>query len=269
MKQSLANLLFAGLVMAHQVFATQIIAHRGASHDAPENTLAAVNLAFEQEADACELDVHLSKDGKVVVLHDDDTRRTGGVAKKIANQNLEELLRQNVGKWGRWKYKGFSEKIPLLEQALAILPEGRRLFVEIKCGAEILPALGNVFHRAGKSPAQTVIIGFDYATMKAAKVMFPDVEVNWLVSSPGRIKKGARLKQLIEKAWAAKLDGLDLNSRFPINHEFVATVHNVGLKLYTWTVDDLRIARRQAEAGVDGITTNRPGWLREQLTART
>lgn len=268
MKRTLASLWFAGLFMGHHVFATQIIAHRGASHDAPENTLAALNLAFEQNADACELDVHLSKDGKVVVLHDSDTKRTGGVPKRTANQTLEELQRQDVGKWGKWQNKGFSEKIPLLEDALALVPEGRRLFIEIKCGAEILPALGGVFHRVGKS-AQSVIIAFDYLTVKAAKAMFPEVEVNWLVSSPGRIKKRARLKQLIEKAWAANLDGFDLSSRFRINHEFVATVHDVGLKLYTWTVDDPRVARHQAEAGVDGITTNRPAWLREQLSAKT
>lgn len=269
MNQILANLIAAGLFMAAPTFATQIIAHRGASYDAPENTLSAIKLGYEQNADACEVDVHFSKDGKVIVLHDSDTKRTGGIARKATDQTFDELRRQDVGKWGKWRNKGFSEKIPLLEEALALIPDGRRLFIEIKCGPEILPELGEVLRRGGKAPEQTVIIGFGYETMKAAKAMFSDLEVNWLVASPGRIKKAARLKQLIEKAWAAKLDGLDLNSRFPIDREFAATIHKVGLKLYTWTVDYPKVARREAEAGVDGITTNRPGWLREQLAAKT
>ena len=263
-----AILSLAGSIMAQHAFATQIIAHRGASHDAPENTLSAIGLAYEQNAEACEVDVHLTKDGKIVVLHDADTKRTAGIARKTARQTFDELRRYDVGKWGTWKNKGFSEKIPLLDEALALVPEGRRLFIEIKCGGEILPELGNVLQRARKLP-QAVIICFNYETVKAAKAMLPDCEVNWLVSSPGRIKKAARLKQIIEKAWNAELDGLDLSSRFRINHEFVATIHKVGLKLYTWTVDDPGLARREAEAGVDGITTNRPGWLREQIAAKT
>lgn len=263
------NLLLVGLVMAHHVLATQIIAHRGASFDAPENTLAAIQLAFDQRADACEVDVHLSKDRQIVVLHDADTRRTAGVARKTAAQSFAELQSLEVGQWGKWKNRGFSEKIPLLADALAVVPEGHRLFIEIKCGPEILPELATVFHRACKPPEQTVLIGFDYQTMKAAKALFPRIEVNWLVASPGRIQKIARLKQLIEKSWAANLDGLDLNSRFRIDRQFASTIHNVGLKLYTWTVDDPRIARHHLEAGVDGITTNRPAWLREQLPAKT
>jgi glycerophosphoryl diester phosphodiesterase len=70
---------------------------------------------------------------------------------------------------------------------------------------------------------------------------------------------------LIKKTKAAHLDGLDLNSNFPIDKEFVKKVHDAGLKLYTWTVDDPAVAKAEMDAGVDGITTNRAGWLREQL----
>jgi glycerophosphoryl diester phosphodiesterase len=264
-----ANLITAGFLMASPMFATQIIAHRGASHDAPENTLSAVRLGYEQNADVCELDVRLSKDGKIVVIHDPDTKHTGDIAKKVVAQTLDDLHHQNVGNWGKWKGRGLSERIPRLDEVLPLIPDGRRLFIEIKCGPEILPELGHILQRGGKPPGQTVIIGFDYHTMKAAKAKFPDLEVNWLVASPGRINKIARLNQVIEKATSAKLDGLDLNWRFPIDRESVARVHDAGLKLYTWTVDDPKIARREADAGVDGITTNRPGWLREQLAAKS
>ena len=268
MKLKFAALTLAGALMASPAFATQIIAHRGASYDAPENTLSSFKLGYKNKADACELDIYLSKDGKAVVIHDADTRRTSGVPGKVVDQTFEELRKQDIGKFGKWKDQNFSEKIPLLDEVVALIPENRRLFIEIKCGPEILPELGNVIERGKKKPEQTVIIGFGYETMKAAKEKFPGLEVNWLVQADKKTHAYAPVEELITKAKAAKLDGLDVNSGFPIDKEFVEKVHQAGLKLYTWTVDEPDVARREAEAGVDGITTNRAGWMREQLAAK-
>ena len=246
------------------VTALEIIAHRGASFDAPENTLAAFKLGFEQKADANECDVHLTKDGKIVVMHDGNTARTAGVTNNISEYTLEQFRKLEVGQWGPWKGKGFCEQIPLLEEVLTLIPEGKRIFIEIKCGPEILPELERVLDRAQKPPAQTVIIGFGYETMRQAKARFPRLEVSWLVSSD-KDKRFPPVDDLIQKAKAAQLDSLDLNHGFPIDSAFVQKVHAAGLKLYTWTVDDASIARQEAAAGVDGITTNRPEWLRTQL----
>ncbi len=268
MKTILACVTFGVLCMNSTAFATQIVAHRGASYDAPENTLSAFKLGYENKADACELDIHLTKDGKVVVMHDFDTTRTGGVPRKVVEQTLEELRQQDIGKFGKWKGKGFSEKIPLLDEVLALIPNDRRLFIEIKCGSEILSELGRVLEHGHKKQEQTVIIGFGYETMRDAKAKFPNLEVDWLVQADKATHKYPPVEEMIAKAKAAKLDGLDLNSGFPIDREFVEKVHKAGLKLYTWTVDDPEVARREAAAGVDGITTNRAGWLREQLAAK-
>ena len=78
------------LLNASPLVAVEIIAHRGASHDAPENTLAAFKLGWEQRADADELDIHLTKDGQIVVIHDADTKRTTGVSKAVSQSTLEE-----------------------------------------------------------------------------------------------------------------------------------------------------------------------------------
>src|SRR5262245_4724666 len=94
----------------------EIVAHRGASYDAPENTLASLKLAWEQKADASEFDVFLSKDGKIVVIHDADTKRTAGVDKKVVSQTLDELRALDVGSWKNAKFKG--EKIPTLDEML-------------------------------------------------------------------------------------------------------------------------------------------------------
>lgn len=245
--------------------ALEIIAHRGASYDAPENTLAAFKLGYEQQADANELDIYLSKDGKIVVTHDHDTGRISGTTNKIETQTFKQLRRLEVGQWGKWKDKGFSEKMPALDEVLARIPRGKRLFIEIKCGPEVLPKLEKAFRRYRKNSGQLVLIGFGYDTMREAKQQIPQIEACWLVTRDKETKTYPPVEELIRKANAARLDGLDLEWGFPIDAEFVRRVHNAGLKLYTWTVDDPAVAKREAVAGVDGITTNRPGWLRQQL----
>ncbi|MDQ3624643.1 MAG: glycerophosphodiester phosphodiesterase [Verrucomicrobiota bacterium] len=248
-----------------KVHALEIIAHRGASYDAPENTLAALKLGWQQNADACELDIHLSKDGQVVLSHDASTRRITGVDKAVAAQTLAELRDLDAGRWKGPQWAG--EKMPALAEALATIPEGKRMFIEIKCGPEVLPELERVIAASGRKPGQLVIIGFNYATMQQAKQRFPQVPVFWLHSAEAdkKTRHIPSLDELIEKTRAAGLDGLNLNFKFPIDAAFVEKVHGAGLKLYVWTVDDAPIARNLAAAGVDGITTNRPEWLRQEL----
>jgi glycerophosphoryl diester phosphodiesterase len=259
--------LSQALLSSNMGYAVEIIGHRGASFDAPENTLSSFKLGYQQKADADELDIYLTTDGQIVVIHDGNTARTSGVTNKVATQSFADLRRLDVGQWGKWKGNGFSEKIPALSEVLALIPEGRRLFIEIKCGPEVLPELGRVLQRAGKKPEQTVQIGFGYDTMKQAKAAFPHLQVLWLAGADSKTKKYPPVDELIRKAKAANLDGLDLESGFPMDSAFVQQVHGAGLKLYTWTVDDPELARKEAVAGVEGITTNRPGWLREQLAA--
>lgn len=243
------------------LMAVALIAHRGASHDAPENTLAALRLGYEQGADAAECDVHLTRDGRIVLHHDADTGRSAGRHQAVRDQTFAQLQSLNIGQWGKWHGSAFAEKIPDLASALALVPAGKRLFVELKIGAEILPELERVLRACGLAPAQVALITFDLATARAAKVQLPAHEVCWIAEPP------AKLDDLITGAKSAGLDGLDLSHRYPIDAAFVQQVHAAGLKLYTWTVDDPAVARLEAAAGVDGITTNRPGWLREQLPA--
>jgi glycerophosphoryl diester phosphodiesterase len=247
--------------------ATGIIAHRGASADAPENTLASFRLGYAQQADADELDIHLTADGHIVVSHDYDTARTTGVARPVAAQTLEELRALEAGQWGQWKGSPFAEKIPLLAEVLTLVPADRRLFIEIKVGPEILPELDRVLRASSVSPHQLSIISFNLEVARAAKRLLPVREVCWLHGYDQDRETGRfpEIDDLIGRTAEAGLDGLDLHWKFPIDAAFAAKVHAAGLKLYTWTVDDVAVARAHRTAGVDGITTNRPGWLREQL----
>src|SRR6185436_2480783 len=95
-----------------------------------------------QRADAVEFDVCLTKDGKIVVIHDADTKRVAGIARRVADQTLDELRGLDVGKWKDPKFAG--EKIPTLAEALALTPAGKRVFIEVKCGPEIVSELKRV-----------------------------------------------------------------------------------------------------------------------------
>ncbi len=245
--------------------AVEIVAHRGASFDAPENTLAAFKLGYQQNGDACELDIYQTRDGRIAVSHDPTTLRTGGVSNLISAMTFEQLRSVDVGKWGKWAGKGFAEPLPALEEVLPLIPDGKGLFIEIKCGPEVLPELQRVLKKSGKKTSQLTIIGFNYETMRAAKKLLPQHQVYWLVSGDKKNDVFPSAKELIDKAKAAGLDGLNLDWNFPIDAAFAKQVHDAGLKLLAWTVDDPKVARRLASAGVDGITTNRPQWLREQL----
>lgn len=229
--------------------------------------MAAFRLGFEQEADAVELDVHLSSDGEVVVIHDSSTRRTTGHDQAVAGQTLEELRARDAGSWKGDRWNG--EKIPTLAEALTTVPVGKRkrLFIEIKSSAEILPKLQRVLSESGVPPERLVIIGFNYETMRRAKELLPQIRMYWLVSPERdkRLEEFPRLEDLIEKTKEAKLEGLNLSFKFPIDQAFVSKVRAAGLELYVWTVNDAPVARELAEAGVQGITTDRPEWLRDQL----
>ena len=246
----------------------EIIAHRGASYDAPENTVSSITLAWRQQASASEFDVFLSKDGKIVVLHDKDTKRVAGVDKKVVEQTFDELRRLDVGMWKGKHFAG--ERIPILEEMLVTVPRGKRVFIEVKCGPEIMPELDRVLRGATLKPEQTAVISFHADVVAAAKKARPDLKAYWIVSlKPAKGKKLPTAEELIAKATTIGADGLDLSASDVLDETFARKIKKAGLKFYVWTVNDLALARRMAEIGVDGITTDRPGWLREQLANNT
>lgn len=258
-KHGLGVLLY-GVRTVSYVPLIEIIGHRGASHDAPENTLASFRLAWAQGADANELDLRLTRDGQIAVFHDATTQRTAGLDRPVVAQTLAELQTLDAGSWKGAAWAG--EKIPSLAEVLATVPVGKRLYLEIKCGVEVLPVLEQVIAEARKEPEQLALIGFNLETMTAAKRRLPGHDTYWVVECQ---EPPPPLESLILQARAAGMNGLDLQGTFPIKRAFVAQVKAAGLKLCTWTVDDVPTAKRLMDAGVDGITTNRPGWLREQL----
>lgn len=241
----------------------EIIAHRGSSAKAPENTAAAVRQAWQENADAVEVDVHISKDGAPVVLHDADTLRTTGIRGLVSKLTAAELRQLDAGSWKNPVFAG--EKIPLLEEILAIGPPHRRFFVEIKTGPETVPTLARCVAASGLSPRQVVLIAFDLETVTAAKHSLPEHAALWIVPRQRFSRSSVPIETILSRAQAAGADGLDLAHQWPLDRTRVGQIRSEGLSVWAWTVDTAPLARRLCAAGVDGITTNRPGWLRTQL----
>lgn len=147
---------------------------------------------------------------------------------------------------------------------LATVPAGKRVFVEVKCGPAIVPELGRVLKAANLAPQQTPIISFDAEVIAAVKKAQPDLPAYWLVDLK-RKKEPPAARALIAGVNEIKADGLDLSASKSLDEAFVRQVKDAGLKLYVWTVNGANLARRMLQVGVDGITTDRPGWLRQQL----
>lgn len=266
---SLILMMASALWTAGEEAKVEIVAHRGASYDAPENTLTAVHLGWKQQADAVEFDVWLSKDGHIVLLHDKDTERVAGVKKLVAEQTLAELQRLDVGRWKDERFTG--ERIPLLRDVLATIPPGKRVFIEIKCGPEIVPELVRVLQASGQPPAALAIISFQAEVISAVKQALPAHKAYWLVSLKRDKQTGAwnhTVEELIARAKQLHADGLDVSACDLVDASFGRQVREAGLELYVWTVNDIELARQMLAAGAQGLTTDRPAWLREQL-ART
>jgi glycerophosphoryl diester phosphodiesterase len=241
----------------------EIVAHRGASHDAPENTLAALRLAWRQGADASEFDVHLSKDGRVVVIHDKDTKRVAGVDRKVLDQTFAELRRLDVGRWKAPEFAG--ERMPTLEEMLAVVPTGKKVYVEVKCGPEIVPELNRILTASKLKPVQTPVISFSADVIAAVKKARPDVPAYYLADLKKKDEVPPTAEELIARARSIQADGLDLSAADVLDRTYAQKIHAAGLRLDVYTVNDVDVARRMIEIGVKGITTDRPAWLRGHL----
>ena len=243
----------------------EFVAHRGESYDAPENTLAAFRLAWERKVSTIELDVYQTKDGQLIVTHDADTKKTTGVSKVIKDSTLDELRQLDAGRWKGERFVG--EKLPTLAEAIATIPDGARCFIELKTGPEVVPALTTVIAASGKRPEQLAIISFNADSIAEAKRKLPQHQAYWIVSVKPDKKTGVlspTVEELIAKAKSIHADGLDLS--IPPTADYVKPIKAEGFKLYVWTINDPAIAKKFVELGVDGITTDRAAWLKQQLT---
>ncbi len=243
-----------------------IIAHRGESFDAPENTLTAINLAWNRGAFAVEIDVHLTVDNQVIVIHDYNTHRISGIKKVIKKTTLDELRKLDAGLFKGEQFAG--EKFPTLAEVLQTVPENGRIIIEIKSDQKILPFLNEVIADSGLQDHQVEMIAFNFRTLKKAKVLMPQYKMLWLLNLDYYLP--AWLCRVNKSGIAAKLkkhrlDGIDVFSGKLLTEEFIQYFKQQNFLVYTWTEDNPKVAETLINHGINGITTNRANWLGLQL----
>ncbi len=243
----------------------EIVAHRGASYDAPENTVASQELAWQTGADAAEFDVRRTKDGQFAIMHDPTTNRTTGRDARFADLTLAELRELDAGSGKGPRFA--REKVPTLDEMLQHIAPGKRVIIHIYLETDTISALADAIRRNQIGPDRAAIISFDYEPLCAVRAALPAFQTLWLVKAPSAdpAKKTLSLDELIRDCRAAGFSGLSFNQDWPLDEAGVKQIKSAGLLMHVWTVDLPQIARRWIDLGVDSITTNRPGWLREQL----
>lgn len=220
-----------------------VIGHRGASSEVPENTLASFRRAGEQGADAVEMDVHLSRDGVPVVIHDHLLLRTTGVQGRVEQKTVEELKHLDAGKFFNPKFAG--ERIPTLEEA-ALEFQGR-LFVEVKDSPWSVPVVLDTLKRAGALGRATVI---SFHPLILRQVRRAPTALLVADESPDFLKRP--LGWWLSKARAVA-------PFYTLADGMLDAAKRRGLPVYPWTVDSIGIARKLMERGAAGVITNRPG----------
>jgi len=244
-------------LMPEQMISVEIIGHRGASFLAPENTMASVMKAVELGADAVEVDIYLSKDGKIVVIHDRTTKRTTNQDLIVAETNYSVLSELDAGSFKSPEYIG--EKIPLLEDILDYLPENINIYIEVKASIEIIPNLKSLLdNHSGRR--QFRIIAFDLETITEAKKQMTDIPCYYLKSSVKEKQYNSFIRVLRKRG----LDGANLHYK-TITPKLVKKLKRADLPCLAWTVNSEDEARRLIEMGVVGITTDRPRFLKNSL----
>jgi len=237
-----------------------IVAHRGASRDAPENTIPAFQLAWEQGADAIEGDFHLSKDGEIVCFHDADTKRVAGTQLVVRQSTLAELKQLDVGATHGVAFNG--TRIPTIAEVFATIPQGKKIFIEVKCGAEIIPTLLNEIDQSGLTQEQIVVISFNKQVIQQLKIKAPQYKASWLCSfnkqETGEITPA--LATVLKTLKQIQADGLSSNTAVPAS--VIEAVSQQGYEWHVWTINDLNTARRMQALGVLSITTDVPGSMR-------
>ncbi|WP_437193801.1 glycerophosphodiester phosphodiesterase [Planctomicrobium sp. SH527] len=250
--------LFCGVAAAEAPH-VEYIAHRGASFDAPENTISAIQLAWKQGADGTEVDLYLTKDGHIVACHDKTTKRTtGGIDLTVAETTLEQLRELDVGKWKSPKYQG--EQMPTFAEVLKAIPQDKKIYIEVKCGPEIVTPLLRDLDEAKLPVKNTIVICFNAKVIAELKKQRPEVPALFLHGM-----KETNAERLIKTAREIQADGLDLKAGPEITSELVKKVKDAGLRMDVWTVNDPQLALRMIELGVQGITTDRPEFLRTEI----
>jgi glycerophosphoryl diester phosphodiesterase len=244
----------------------RIIAHRGDSAHAPENTLAAIRTAIETGADGVEFDLRLAKDGVPVVIHDANLKRTSGVSAKVTDLTSAQLAEMDVGSWFNARHPKRAdlafegEAVPTLASALDLLSgfDGR-VYIELKCGrASVVPFVDSVVGLLRGSPLtpRVIVKSFRLAALREAQQRLPELETAALFE-PSILNILRRPRYIIEMARDAGAQQLSLH-RALVTPRLAELARRANMLVTVWTVDNPKWLKRCEQLGIAALITNDP-----------
>lgn len=229
-------------------------AHRGSLTEAPENTLPSFERALQREARAIELDVQLTKDGHLVICHDQKIDRIAseGNGGYIKDFTLEQLRQFDIGSFFSREFAGVS--FALLEEVLDICPPDLLINIEIKNTPVFYPNIEKKLINCLRDYERldpVIVSSLDHLALRRIRKLAPDVKIGLLFQD--------RILEPWQYAENTNLEPYSLHPRYTfVDEEFVKESHEAGFKVYPWTVDDPEDLQRLLDYGVDGVFTNNP-----------
>lgn len=243
----------------------KIIAHRGSSAVAPENTISSFQLAWIENADGIELDIYMTSDQVIVSIHDSTTTRTSDFSLEINKSTSEELQKADVGGWKSNLFK--NERIPSLISILEIMPIDKDIYIEIKDSKEIIPLLKKTIMRFPNLKSSIILIAFSYDIIKQIKSCLPDHKCLWIVEFSHNVPAitDKECQNVINKIIEAKLDGISSFADVAHCKQLAPYIKSNNLFWNVWTVDSISIASEMKKLGINSLSTNRPRYIISNL----
>lgn len=250
---SFNNNPFENVAIFHE---TKVMAHRGASTEAPENTMAAFQKAIDDMADYIELDVQLTNNGEVIVMHDSNAYRTTGVDANIVNMTYKEVKTLDAGSWFSDEYVG--ENVPSLKEVLELTQGKIKLNIELKPVDNGTALAKNTVWLIEKYNMvnDCVITSFSESALKAVKTYNQEIKVGYILS--------AAYGDFYDMK---NVDFFSVNAAF-LSKRTIDAIHNSGKQVYAWTVNNKEAIKNLTNKGVDGIITDNPVLARETIYSR-
>ncbi len=260
---------FLLLIWGNNVSANALpIAHRGASAYAPENTISAIKKAIELRSPYIEIDVHMTKDGRVVALHDSSIDRTSNGKGDVSSFTLADLKKFDFGSWFDKKYQG--EKIPTLEEVLKIVANQAKLIIELKYGHDrynlIEDKIVSLVKRL-KMNDQVILKSFNYNILEKFEIVAPGIERlyctfggnDWIT-----IDNFIRFRGIFEHL---TFQYLQVHKYF-LNDSLIRKAHERNIKIIVWDVHDKKSIKKYGKMGVDYIESNNPDLVISTISSR-
>ena len=235
-----------------------LIAHRGESKDAPENTLPAYQMAVDRGF-GFECDVYLSSDNRVFSFHDTNLKRTTGVDLPCRKASWEKTVSKiDAGKWKGEEWKG--TRPALLEEILTLARDGRQIYIEVKGNdGDVVPYIKEILAKQSQAtPRNVLFIAFGKHTCQELKKHLPEYRVYWLVGAKhGRNGPAIPAAEVIDTLKELGVDGVD--QRFEpdvVTADYIAEIRAAGFEDHSWTIDTLDRALLAFARGAQTVTTN-------------